>query len=929
MEPVIPFDDENHEPFKLCEIIPKPSGSGFFVPRPYQNDAVDAFYRDVNRHISAMIVAATGLGKTIMFAETALRWPDDLGRVLILVHREELADQAAEKIGVHIDENIAIEMGERRESQGRLLEDNKPKVLVGSVQSLSRPKRREKFNPSEFGLVVIDECVPAGTLIDGRPVEEFRVGDSIMAFNHDRNQPVMSTVSRLFRRKTRAVCRIVLEDGRRLICTPNEPLFTPDGYVSASELMPGDITLTIQDESNGSGGMQDMRIFEGEGGQASYQERLVHLLPGLSVESEFADNGIDKQSSCIRSHEDSKPNEASRNQRKGIAVSSGNWVVSESSRGQWPHYCSAGVTGGSIGVAYGSGRENSANARRVSESLQDRHCQCRSNDSSGGRRKYAQGFSNQGSGQTQRSFLGGTRVDSVAVLEQGCDGEFERVCPGGVVYNLEVEKHHNYFLNGILAHNCHHGPSASYRTVLKYFLQNPQLRILGVTATPNRHDEKAMGDIFQSVSYEMSIVDGINEGWLVDIENKQVVVEGLDFSKCRSTAGDLNEKDLANVMMGGVGDRVVSETGVLTELQREQVEQQEKMLHAVAVPTIREAQGRPTLVFCVTKVHAERMCEVFNRYPGIHAEFVTDETSKEDRKNITRDFKAGRFQILVGVGVHTEGFDARVDVVVIARRTKSKSLLTQMIGRGTRPLPNTVDNYSSAEDRKEAIANSAKPLMTVLDFIGTTGSHNLAEVTDILGGEYEEDIIAAAKAKLRNGETEVVSELLKKTKEEFEAEKKRRQIEKEERDRLAQIAAEEEKERRRLEAIQREKIRAEVQYRTETVSIKGAVVPEQVGVDVFRGGATDNQVKYLIRLGIQHDAACKFTKSQAGAVIDKLQSQEGGKFIMRFGKYCGVEIGKLPSHYVEWAEKNMNDPALIQNINLMRHEQRTTGQLNK
>lgn len=46
------------------------------------------------------------------------------------------------------------------------------------------------------------------------------------------------------------------------------------------------------------------------------------------------------------------------------------------------------------------------------------------------------------------------RVDRIEVLERGSDGEFERVCPDGLVYNLEVEDLHTYFANGVAVHNC-------------------------------------------------------------------------------------------------------------------------------------------------------------------------------------------------------------------------------------------------------------------------------------------------------------------------------------------------------------------------------------------------------------------------------------------------------------------------------------------
>jgi superfamily II DNA or RNA helicase len=476
----------------------------------------------------------------------------------------------------------------------------------------------------------------------------------------------------------------------------------------------------------------------------------------------------------------------------------------------------------------------------------------------------------------------------------------------------------------LIIDEAHHAPSKSYRKVIEYFLQNPQLRIVGVTATPQRHDEKAMGDIFQTVAYEMTMLDAIQEGWLVDVEQKLVKVDGLDFSKCRTTAGDLNEKDLELQMMGGT---LIDRSGELTEDQLVAIQNQERMLHAVVSPTIAESQGRPTIVFGVTKAHAERLTEIFMRHPGVTAEFVIDTTPPDERKAIIGRFRSGQTQILVGVGVFTEGFDSRADVIVIARPTKSRALYQQMIGRGTRPLPGLVDRYDSAAERREAIGNSVKPCMTVLDFVGAAGQHSLVSAFDILGGNYSEDVIEAAKRRMaKSGETVAIDEALQDAARELEeaaaeaarlAEEKRRKfIEDQEKRRLEQAKrAEEEKKRREAEWARREKIRAEAQYRTENINpFAGQPIPEQVGVGMFHGGASDKQIKFLMRLGVSEAEACKYNRGQAGAVLSALQSKRGGDYIMRIGKYHGAALKTIPKDYLRWAQQTMNDELFQQNL---------------
>jgi superfamily II DNA or RNA helicase len=97
------------------------------------------------------IVLATGTGKTVIFSHVARRYlsPTEPDKVLILVHRDELADQAAEKLrDVVAGMPVGIVKAERNETGAR--------VIVGSVQTLRNSARLSQIGP--VGLVIVDEC---------------------------------------------------------------------------------------------------------------------------------------------------------------------------------------------------------------------------------------------------------------------------------------------------------------------------------------------------------------------------------------------------------------------------------------------------------------------------------------------------------------------------------------------------------------------------------------------------------------------------------------------------------------------------------------------------------------------------------------------------------------------------------------------------
>lgn len=98
-----------------------------------------------------------------------------------------------------------------------------------------------------------------------------------------------------------------------------------------------------------------------------------------------------------------------------------------------------------------------------------------------------------------------------------------------------------------------------------------------------------------------------------------------------------------------------------------------------------KAQGRKsTLVFCVDLAHVAALTATFRRF-GIDARFVTSETAKQERANLLEGFKNMDYPILLNCGIFTEGTDIpNIDCVLLARPTKSRNLLVQMIGRGLR-----------------------------------------------------------------------------------------------------------------------------------------------------------------------------------------------------------------------------------------------------
>ena len=97
-------------------------------------------------------------------------------------------------------------------------------------------------------------------------------------------------------------------------------------------------------------------------------------------------------------------------------------------------------------------------------------------------------------------------------------------------------------------------------------------------------------------------------------------------------------------------------------------------------------ENKKAIVFAINKAHSKDIVERFIR-EGINAIYIDSDTNKEDRELIVKEFKEGKYKILCNVNIFTEGFDCPdVEVVQLARPTKSLSLYLQQVGRCMRPF---------------------------------------------------------------------------------------------------------------------------------------------------------------------------------------------------------------------------------------------------
>lgn len=223
------------------------------------------------------------------------------------------------------------------------------------------------------------------------------------------------------------------------------------------------------------------------------------------------------------------------------------------------------------------------------------------------------------------------------------------------------------------AHRIPEEESSRYKIILSELkLHNPDLNILGLTATPYRMDAGAIhgeDQIFPRISYEIGVKDLMDQGYLSRVKNKTGAENALpDLKGVHTRAGDFVQEELAERV-----DRI-------------------DLVHALVADLLAKAAGRKSiLIFAVTVSHAVKIWQRLFEL-GEVAALVTGETASPERSLMVEQFKKKQTRFLVNVMVLTEGFDAPgIDCVVLGRPTQSPGLYYQMVGRGFRLAPEKTD----------------------------------------------------------------------------------------------------------------------------------------------------------------------------------------------------------------------------------------------
>lgn len=249
-------------------------------------------------------------------------------------------------------------------------------------------------------------------------------------------------------------------------------------------------------------------------------------------------------------------------------------------------------------------------------------------------------------------------------------------------------KRHDYHFDLIIIDEAHLSAAKSYGDVVDAIRTvRPGARVLGVTGSPCRLDNKGLGvgfgGMFEHMVVGISIKDLIDRKFLV----RPVVYASptqLDLSSVRTTAGDFNTHDLSDLIDKPqlVGDAVNHYRKICPDV--------------------------PAVAWCVTVGHARHVADQFNA-AGIAAVALSGDDDTGARERALRGLARGTIKVITFCQLLVEGVDCpAIGAIIILRPTKSLASYLQVIGRGLRP-------------------HGSKDRCYVLDHAGCTFYHGFAD----------------------------------------------------------------------------------------------------------------------------------------------------------------------------------------------------------
>lgn len=631
--------------------------------RPYQQEALNQLRVRLKETTDPLLVnASVGAGKSLIIAELLKIIEKANWRALCLTMNSTLIQQNAETYqeqGGHPG-IYCSGLGQK---------DITAPVIFGSPHSIAKGiKANKKIKEVPFNLIVIDECFPAGTLIDNRNIESLLPGEFVNSYNHKKNLIEKKKILNVQKRSAPEKFYCIRTHYAVTITTENHPFYVQGkGYVCAKELNPGDVLYDNRSSLHYMRGnnkkcfkISKMEIKKNRGYlsykwlRMEFKNKKRKFFRKNEKKQSYASPGIQKQNDLFFKRNWSQTTHPGRKWARINRTTKKITGIFGHRMDSRMHYKNTFFTQRWISTSLQSGLRSQIkkncyrNRRTFSCNQETKRKRCKKNE-----------------------FIKFIRVESIEIHKRT---NIEKLYPHmqfDYVYNLEVEDNNNYFANNVLVHNCHNinpdDNASMYMRILNHYGLQAQteqynFRIVGLTGTPYRG--KSVSIVGKEALFKEQVCS-ISTSWLIA---NDFLVPPI-FGKPRVESFDM--KDIRTDSLGKFRNKDLEEA----------IHRNERLTGQIIREVVSVVEGgrNGAFIFASTIPHAE---ECMRSLPPETSAIITGDTPHEKRKTILSAAKHGHIKYLVNVATLLVGVDVpNFDVCAWLRPTESLTLYVQGIGR--------------------------------------------------------------------------------------------------------------------------------------------------------------------------------------------------------------------------------------------------------
>ena len=654
-----------------CEVIndlpsPKKVDFGCSVPLyDYQEAAKEAMLKAYY----GILQSPAGSGKT----QVGIALAAALGRkTLWLTHTIDLLKQSKNRAEQYMSPSLTGTITEGRVQIGKAITF----ATVQTMCNLDLGRYRDVWD-----CIIVDECFPADTKIQTPhgtvPIQFIYPGELVLTRNEFSGKLEFCEVEELQVRSAKKLLKVTSSNGQSVICTPNHPFYTRNGYRKAADLKNGDEVYllregvrpvdmepypTIRNSKGRTLSVLFQRMFRKRKNSAlsldgRSERNFSEIYERNQSQIRFRENEAEQSDVQRRSSSESVTN-PERNKASSTNSRRERSRFDNSARAfnQKPFRISPNVR-----VCCTDQVEKS----RLSDTLQNRHCHSPAENRNRSRWWLSRFQKSSERRYEKDGIFEWVRVESIEILKPRSDGTFGDLCPGNCVYNLAVKHNHNYFANGFAVHNCHRvaGTPTSVTQFSKVLNSLAARHKYGLSATVHRADGMIaatyalLGHVVHTVSDE-AVKDKIMQVGIKPLGT------GVKLSReCLNTDGTINYTKLISYLC-----------------------ENKERTHYISSWIVAEAD-HPCLILSDRLNHLEAL---MNTLPHSMREMsvmisgkMTTKKGKAEREQAIEDMRTGRKRYLFATySLAREGLDIPcLERLFLTTPQKDYAVITQSIGR--------------------------------------------------------------------------------------------------------------------------------------------------------------------------------------------------------------------------------------------------------